>query len=101
MKNTMRIALTLAVTALIGAAGGAQAPRPTPALLATLLAGQPQGANAEAAAARLRTAFGADALSRGAAPIVDETSVAWAIQLPEAPGPGERSPRVASDSGGF
>jgi enterochelin esterase family protein len=82
-------------------AASAQQPPLTPRTLERLLASPPQGAAAEATAANVRAAFGgAEALMRGAAPIVDELSVAWALELPEPVGQG-RPPRVASDIGGF
>ena len=97
----MRIAMSVVVTTLIGVAAGAQETRLTPRMLETLLAAQPQGADGEALGSRIRAAFGADALTRGAAPLVDELLVAWALQLPQPPAPGERAPRVAGDTGGF
>jgi enterochelin esterase-like enzyme len=100
----MRIALSIVVAASMGIVAGAQETqeaRLTPRTLATLLAQQSQGADGEALASRIRTVFGAEALTRGAAPLVDELQVAWALQVPQPPTPGERAPRVASDAGGF
>jgi enterochelin esterase-like enzyme len=98
----MRITCTIVVAMLVCLSASAQEPPLTPRTLERLLASPPQGAAAEAAAANVRAAFGgADALMRGAAPIVDELSVAWALELPEPPAGQGRPPRVASDIGGF
>jgi enterochelin esterase-like enzyme len=98
----MRIALAIALTSLLGIAVAAQQTSLAPRALDRLVAAQPQGAEADALGARIRTAFGgAEALTRGAAPLVDELSVAWALELPQPPAGSERPPRVASDTGGF
>jgi len=98
----MRIVLIVAVASLLGAAAIAQETPLAPRTLDGLVAAQPHGAEAEALGARVRTAFGgAEALARGAAPLVDELSVAWALELPQPPAEGGRPPRVASDGGGF
>jgi enterochelin esterase-like enzyme len=94
--------LIVAFTSLLVAAAFAQETSLSPQTLASLMAAPPHGAEAEALGARVRTAFGgADALARGAAPLVDELSVAWALELPQPPAEGGRQPRVASDGGGF
>jgi enterochelin esterase family protein len=106
-------ALTLALLggpALVMAQAPSQAPSPaarqaqTPALTARALeaqlASKPQGADAEALAARLRTTFDADAITRGAAPKVDELAVAWALELTDPPAATTRV-RVVADGGGF
>jgi len=70
-----------------------------PITLEAALAAKPQGAEAERLADRIRTAFGGrDALLRGAAPKIDELSVAWALELAE-PLPNAAVPRVARDTG--
>jgi enterochelin esterase-like enzyme len=98
----MRIALIVAVTSLLGAAAIAQETPLTPRTLSSLVAAQPHGPAMESLVAHVRTAFGgAEALARGAAPLVDELSVAWALELPQPPAEGGRQPRVASDGGGF
>jgi enterochelin esterase family protein len=98
----MRIALIVAVTSLLGAAAIAQETPLTPQTLSSLVAAQPHGPAMESLVARVRTAFGgAEALARGAAPLVDELSVAWALELPQPVAPDTRPPRVASDGGGF
>jgi hypothetical protein len=97
----MRITCTIVAT-LLCVSASAQQPPLTPRALERLLTSPPQGAAAEAAAASVRAAFGgAEALMRGAAPMVDELSVAWAIELPEPPAGQGRPPRVAGDIGGF
>ena len=98
----MRIALIIVVTFLVGAIAVAQEEPLTPRTLESLVAAQPHGPGAEALGARVRTAFGGtDALVRGAAPLVDELSVAWALEVPQPPAGEGRPPRVASDGGGF
>ena len=98
----MRIVLIVAIMSLLGAAAVAQETSLTPQTLDSLVAAQPHGAEADALGARIRTAFGgAEALARGAAPLVDELSVAWALELAQPPAAEGRSPRVASDGGGF
>src|SRR6185295_13990463 len=95
----------LAGILLCGAVGAAQQP-PTagpafdPKTLDAALAAQPQGAEAERLADRIRSAFGGrDALLRGAAAKIDELSVAWALELAEALPPNAAAPRVARDTG--
>jgi enterochelin esterase-like enzyme len=88
--------------------GAASAAQQTPATSAALdprtleaaLAAKPSGAEAERLAERIRSAFGGrDALLRGAAPKIDELSVAWAIELAEPLPPNAPPPRVARDTG--
>src|SRR5712691_9520660 len=70
-----------------------------PKTLEAALAANPQGAEAERLADRIRSAFGGrDALLRGAAPKIDELSVAWALELAESL-PNTAAPRVARDTG--
>ena len=98
----MRIVLIVAVTSLLGAVAIAQETPLTPQTLGSLVAAQPHGAAVESLVTRIRTAFGgAEALARGAAPLVDELSVAWALELSQPPAAEARPPRVASDGGGF
>jgi enterochelin esterase-like enzyme len=98
----MRTALIVVVTSLIGSTAFAQEASLTPQTLGSLVSAQPNGAEAEALGTRIRTAFGgAETLARGAAPLVDELSVAWALELPQPPAGEGRPPRVASDTGGF
>ena len=64
------------------------------------LAAKPQGAEADRLADRIRAMFGGrDTLMRGAPPKTDETTVAWAVELPEPPTTGVTSPRVSRDVG--
>jgi enterochelin esterase family protein len=118
----MRLLLTALTTTLLGMTALAQQPASTaltPRALESLLNARPQGADAEQLAARVRTTFGAEAITRGAAPRVEELQVAWALEVPQAAGaPGgqggqggqgrqggpagqTRPPRVVSDTGGF
>jgi enterochelin esterase-like enzyme len=65
--------------------------------LEAALAANPQGAEAERLAERIRQAFGGrDALLEGAQPLIDETTVAWAIERPEGD---QRPPRILLPSG--
>jgi len=102
----MKFSTTLLVGLLFfGLAGAAQQPPAgdqtfDPKTLGTALAENPQGADAERLADRIRSAFGGrDALLRGGAPKIDELSVAWAIELPEPPTSNAGAPRVARDTG--
>jgi enterochelin esterase family protein len=68
--------------------------------LEAALGAQPQGTDAERLAERIRVMFGGrDALLRGAAPKTDETTVAWALELPEPAAANAPAPRVAHDVG--
>ena len=56
----------------------------TPRSLEAALAENPKGAAAERLAGRVRQSFGGrEALLHGAQPLIDELSVAWAIDLPD------------------
>jgi enterochelin esterase-like enzyme len=79
-----------------GAAGAASGQALDPKSLATTLAAKPSGGEAEQLAARIRAWFGgSENLVKGAAPKIDELTVAWAI---EAPGLAPNIvPRVVSD----
>ena len=96
-----RCIVGLAIAISASTSVSAQTPALTPRSLETALAARPQGADAEQLAARIRTTFGAEALARGPAPQIDELTVAWALELPQAPLAQARPPRVASDTGGF
>ena len=72
----------------------------TPKALETALAARPQAAAAEQLAARVRSTFGSDALSRGAAPKIDDLTVAWALDAASM-GENIKPPRVVSDVGGL
>ncbi|HEX5107633.1 MAG TPA: alpha/beta hydrolase-fold protein [Vicinamibacterales bacterium] len=96
----MRLPLIVVSALLAVAPLRAQEAALTPKALEAALAAKPQGAAGDQLAARIRAWYGADALARGAAPKLDELSVAWAIETP-ASGDNPRPPRVASDVGGF
>ncbi|MGH9767228.1 MAG: alpha/beta hydrolase, partial [Blastocatellia bacterium] len=74
----------------------------TPKSLQAALQARPQGAEAEKFAARVREYFGKDISdpSKGAAPKVDELTVAWAIEVSEAPN-AKVAPRVSSSDAKF
>lgn len=94
----MKIASLVAVSVVILASRVAAQPAPSLDLsvLEASLAGNPQGADAENLANQVRQAFGGrEALIAGPAPLVDEVTVAWAIEIPGfTSGQGMRSPRV-------
>src|SRR5262245_44236276 len=74
----------------------------TPKSLQAALAAKPVGAEAEKLASRVREYFGKDIsdLTKGAAPKVDELTVAWAVELPDAPN-AKAAPRVSSSDAKF
>jgi enterochelin esterase-like enzyme len=98
----MKLSLVAAGSVLLSVVAHAQQGPPLATkTLETALAAKPQGADADQLAARVRTYFGgADALARGAAPKIDELTVAWALEVPQA-AESPRPPRVVSDVGGF
>ena len=71
----------------------------TPQSLQAELARKPSGADAERLAERVRSYFGKDIsdAAKGAAPKIDDLTVAWAIELPNA----SVAPRVSSDTAKF
>jgi enterochelin esterase-like enzyme len=69
----------------------------TPKSLQAALAAKPSGAEAERLAERIRGYFGKDNLTRGAAPKIDEVTVAWAMETPD----GAANVRVVSTDGKF
>jgi enterochelin esterase family protein len=101
MKRVM-VALGVVLCGLSGAAQQRQAAGQVLDLnsLETALAARPQGADAEQLADRIRTTFGGrDALLRGAPPKTDETTVAWALELPDPLPAGAFAPRMSHDTG--
>lgn len=104
----MRVIISLLVTAMLHAsAAGAQQATAVDATypegpvdvksLEAALAANPQVAEAERLAERIRRAFGGrDALLRGTQPLIEETTVIWAIERPEG---GERPPRILRPTG--
>jgi enterochelin esterase family protein len=103
----MRLACAVVVAVVLscGVAGAGQQ-RPAgdaaldPRALDAALAAKPQGAEAERLAERIRSAFGGrEALVRGAAPKIDEVTVAWALELSEPLPANAPVPRVARDTG--
>jgi len=99
MTSLKTFTATLLLTVLAFAAQ--EAPF-TPKALEAALAANPTGEQAEALAAQLRKAFGPDIgnLAKLPAPKIDELSVAWAIEVPNAP-TGAGAPRVVADDGKF
>ena len=72
----------------------------TPRLLEAALAAQPQGADAERLADRVREAFGGREvlLAGGGAPKIDGLQVAWAIEMAAPVAPDAPAPTVDSDA---
>ncbi len=90
-------ALTVSLLALgLISASQAQETRLTPRTLSRALSSKPTGADADRLATQIRSAWGAS-LAKYPQPRVDEVDVAWAVELPEHPGP----VRVISDDGSF
>lgn len=91
------VPLFLSATLFASPAVAQQAPAIDVKSLEIALAANPQGAEAERLADQIREAFGGrDALLRGPQPIIDETTVAWAIERPDG---GSSPPRVLRPAG--
>jgi enterochelin esterase-like enzyme len=100
MRNVSSFVVVLVLCA--AAAGAQTAPQPplTVKELAAALGANPQGDDATRLADRIREAFGGrNALLRGLPPKIDETTVAWAIELAEALPPEAARPAVVRDVG--
>ena len=70
----------------------------TPKSLQAALAAKPEGPDAEKLAERIRTYFGgSESLLKGAAPKLDELTVAWAVEAPQLAA--NVTPRVVADVG--
>jgi enterochelin esterase family protein len=93
----MKFMLAFTMTAL-AAAGAQDGAGLTPKTLQSALAAKPDGAAADALADRIRAYFGgSDNLSKGAAPKIDDLTVAWALEVPQLPP--NVTPRVVADVG--
>jgi enterochelin esterase family protein len=91
-------ALVLAASGLAGVAAAQEPSALTPKTLQAALAAKPQGAEAEKLAERIRTYFGGpENLKKGAAPKIDELTVAWAFEAPQLPA--DAVTRVVADVG--
>ena len=90
--------LVVAVCCLPGVATAQEAPPLTPKTLMAALAGKPEGAEADKLAERVRSYFGgSESLMKGAAPKIDELTVAWALDAPQLPA--NMTARVVADVG--
>jgi enterochelin esterase family protein len=90
--------LVLAASGFAGLAAAQEPAALTPKALQAALAAKPQGADAEKLAERIRTYFGGpENLKKGAAPKIDELTVAWAFEAPELPA--NAVTRVVADVG--
>ena len=77
-------ALVVVACCACGVAVAQDAPSLSPKTLQAALAGKPDGAEAEKLAERIREYFGgSEILMKGAAPKVDELTVAWAFEAPQ------------------
>jgi enterochelin esterase family protein len=85
--------LTLAVVVLLSFTSFArQESKLAPKTLQAALAAKPTGAEADKLAEQIRAWFGKEELLKGAAPKIDDLTVAWAIEAPTA----KAAPRVIS-----
>jgi enterochelin esterase family protein len=90
--------LVLAASGFAGLAAAQEPAALTPKALQAALAAKPQGAEAEKLAERIRTYFGGpENLKKGAAPKIDELTVAWAFEAPQLPA--DAVTRVVADVG--
>jgi enterochelin esterase family protein len=90
--------LVLAASGLAPLAAAQEPAALTPKALQAALAAKPQGADAEKLAEQIRTYFGGpENLKKGAAPKIDELTVAWAFEAPELPA--NAVTRVVADVG--
>ena len=77
-------ALVVVACGACGVAVAQEAPSLSPKTLQAALAAKPDGAEAEKLAERVREYFGgSENLMKGAAPKVDELTVAWAFEAPQ------------------
>ena len=96
----MNLLITFTVALLFSfAAFAPQENQLTPKSLQAALMAKPYGAEAEKLAGQVREYFGKDISdpSKGAAPKIDELTVAWAIEIPNA----RSAPRVSSSDAKF
>ena len=89
----------LAAACCLSAVVLAQEPTPlTPKSLQAALTAKPDGPDAEKLADRIRAYFGGtESLLKGAAPKIDELTIAWAVEVPQLPA--NVTPRVVADVG--
>jgi enterochelin esterase family protein len=84
-----------------GVVSAQNGPALTPKSLQAALSAKPAGADAEQLAERIRSYFGGSAaMVKGAAPKIDELTVAWAIDAPSLAA-NSPAPRVVADVGAF
>jgi enterochelin esterase-like enzyme len=98
----MKLAMVVIVGFLMyGLVGAQEGPALAPKLLQRALSARPEGAEADRLADRIRLFFGGrETLMKGAAPQIDELTVAWALEVPQL-APNSAAPRVVADVGGF
>jgi len=83
MKRSIIVAAGFLLYGVVGVVGAQDAPALTPKSLYAALSAKPEGAEAERLADRIRSYFGGnESLLKGAAPKIDELTVAWALIVP-------------------
>src|SRR5436190_2426359 len=93
--------LMIAGILFCGVVGAQDGPPLTPKSLQAALSAKPAGAEAERLAERVRSYFGGrESVLKGAAPKVDELTVAWAVEAAALPA-NAAAPRVVADVGAF
>ncbi|MEN3338861.1 MAG: hypothetical protein V7647_2537 [Acidobacteriota bacterium] len=97
----MKLSIVVIPALLLFGVANAEGQALTPKTLDVALAAHPAGPAAETLAGQIRSYFGGpEALTKGAAPKIDELAVAWAIDAPVPP-PNGGAVRVVADVGGF
>lgn len=101
MKRSIILVAGFLLYGVAGVVGAQEAPALTPKSLYAALSAKPEGAEAERLADRIRSYFGgSESLLKGAAPKVDELTVAWALIAPHLAN-NSATPIVRADVGGF
>jgi enterochelin esterase-like enzyme len=96
-----RSGVAVALLLLHAVAGAQDVPQLTPKTLSAALSAKPEGVEADRLADRIRGYFGgSESLVKGAAPKIDELSVAWALEVAQPPA-NAPAPRVVADAGFF
>jgi len=94
----MKLCSLLVLCSLSAAVLGQETSPLTPKTLQAALSSKPEGADGEKLAERIRAYFGgSESLLKGAAPKIDELTVAWALEAQQVPA--NVTPRVVADVG--
>lgn len=99
MSRNVKLWSVLLAGVFVSSLRGADQPAtPTLQSLQAALVANPQGSEADQLAERIRGAFGGrENLLKGLRPLIDQVTVAWALEVPQA----GSSPRVLSEDGQF